>query len=309
MNMARDLIDKHNEKHAYLILCHTNFEQLYLLLDLLDDERNDIYLHIDKKSKGYSKEQLHKRLKKSNMYLVKPVKVAWGGSSMIHAELVLLQEAIKKEYQFYHLLSGMDLPLKSQDEIHRFFQQRQGVSFVSLERDAIYNKTKSFMDRINYFFFLQNLTGRNSGRIIGGLIYFERFSLALQKKLKICRTKRLSIDYCKGSQWFSITHEVARYIVDNYKEYKRVFRFSHCADEIFLQTILVNSPLLDTIEDNGLRLIDWERGEPYTFREEDFDLLINPSNKNLFARKFDMRVDKAIIDKLYNYLMVTNRMD
>lgn len=76
-----------------------------------------------------------------------------------------------------------------------------------------------------------------------------------------------------------------------------------------MQTILVNSPLLDTIEDNGLRLIDWERGEPYTFREEDFDLLINPSNKNLFARKFDMRVDKAIIDKLYNYLMVTNRMD
>lgn len=189
MSMARDLIDKHNEKHAYLILCHTNFEQLYLLLDLLDDERNDIYLHIDKKSKGYSKEELYKRLKKSNMYLVKPIKVTWGGYSQILAELILLQEATQNNYHYYHLLSGMDLPLKSQDEIHRFFQQRQGVSFVSLERDAIYNKTKSFMDRINYFFFLQNLIGRNSGPIIGRLIYCERFSLALQKKLKICRTK------------------------------------------------------------------------------------------------------------------------
>ncbi len=38
-------------KHAYLIMAHDNFEQLKILLDLIDDYRNDIYLHIDKKLK------------------------------------------------------------------------------------------------------------------------------------------------------------------------------------------------------------------------------------------------------------------
>ena len=38
-------------KHAFLIIAHNKFNQLQLLLNLLDDERNDIYVHIDKKVK------------------------------------------------------------------------------------------------------------------------------------------------------------------------------------------------------------------------------------------------------------------
>ena len=36
-----------NKKHAYLIIAHNNWKQLSLLLSVLDDERNDIYIHID----------------------------------------------------------------------------------------------------------------------------------------------------------------------------------------------------------------------------------------------------------------------
>lgn len=38
-----------NNKHAYLIMAHQNFEQLAILLELLDDIRNDIFIHVDKK--------------------------------------------------------------------------------------------------------------------------------------------------------------------------------------------------------------------------------------------------------------------
>ena len=41
---------KYNEKHAYLIMAHNNWKILEKLLILLDDKRNDIYLHIDLKS-------------------------------------------------------------------------------------------------------------------------------------------------------------------------------------------------------------------------------------------------------------------
>lgn len=36
--------------HAYCIMAHGNWEQLQMLINMLDDCRNDIYLHIDKKS-------------------------------------------------------------------------------------------------------------------------------------------------------------------------------------------------------------------------------------------------------------------
>lgn len=37
-------------KHAYCIMAHGNWEQLQMLITVLDDERNDIFLHIDKKA-------------------------------------------------------------------------------------------------------------------------------------------------------------------------------------------------------------------------------------------------------------------
>ena len=36
-------------KHAYLILAHTEFKLLGFLVSRLDDPRNDIYIHFDKK--------------------------------------------------------------------------------------------------------------------------------------------------------------------------------------------------------------------------------------------------------------------
>lgn len=38
-------------KHAYLIMAHHEFEVLGKLVQALDDERNDIYIHFDKKVK------------------------------------------------------------------------------------------------------------------------------------------------------------------------------------------------------------------------------------------------------------------
>lgn len=39
-----------SDKHAYCIMAHGNWKQLQLLVTLIDDRRNDIYLHVDAKS-------------------------------------------------------------------------------------------------------------------------------------------------------------------------------------------------------------------------------------------------------------------
>jgi hypothetical protein len=68
-------------------------------------------------------------------------------------------------------------------------------------------------------------------------------------------------------------------------------------DEIFFHTILMNSPLRETIVDDHLRYIDWSRDPgPATLGVSDLDELVRSSR--LFARKFDVTVDETILDLL-----------
>ena len=149
------------------------------------------------------------------------------------------------------------------------------------------------MDRVNYYYLFQNHIKRGSNGIAAKL---QRVHLRIQKTLKINRNKQSVLSFQKGSQWFSITHDTACYLLDEFKKMKKSFRYTFAPDEIFLQTILMQSPQIDKIIDDNLRYIDWDRGNPYSFKQEDYPLLMN-SNK-LFARKFDTSVDQAIILKI-----------
>lgn len=51
-------------KHAYLIMAHNQFHILEVLLNLIDDERNDIFLHIDKKVSNFDFDYFKTILKK-----------------------------------------------------------------------------------------------------------------------------------------------------------------------------------------------------------------------------------------------------
>ena len=52
-----------------------------------------------------------------------------------------------------------------------------------------------------------------------------------------------------------------------------------------------------------MRYIDWNRGNPYIWRNKDYDELIN--SEYLFARKFDYNKDKEIINRIYDFLTKT----
>lgn len=80
-----------SQRHAYLIIAHTNWEQLQKLVSLLDDKRNDIYVHIDKKS-NTSKLRLNTQF--SKLVFVERHNVRWGDVSQIKAEMALFSAAV-----------------------------------------------------------------------------------------------------------------------------------------------------------------------------------------------------------------------
>ncbi len=66
-------------KHAYLIMAHNQPEHLRKLLDVLDNERNDIFIHLDKKS-SIDSQSLLDICQKSKMYFTNRLNVYWGGA-------------------------------------------------------------------------------------------------------------------------------------------------------------------------------------------------------------------------------------
>lgn len=294
------------QKHAYLILAHANPGQLRKLLALLDDPRNDIFVHIDKKA-PFGPKDLEGCCKASGLSFVeKPFAVHWGGVSIMRAELALLKTATKSgSYAYYHLLSGMDLPIKSQDEIHSFFQKNAGKEFLH------YWKFKpTTASRFNYFtvfpegggFFLTNLLNN----MFKGI--FTLLHIKINK----------DVEFKYASQWFSITDACARYVVKQERRLEKIFSHTSTCDEVFLATIVWDSPFRYSLYDEAehynnhdigatanMRFIDWSRGKsirhPWVFTKDDLELL--RSVPHFWARKFDERVDSEIIENVYTMLL------
>lgn len=216
---------------------------------------------------------------------------------MIDVELDLLKASThNNKYDYYHLLSGQDLPIKTQDYIHNFFNNSK-KEFVRFQEEKF-----KYNNRVRTYYPFQEKLGRKYKIITK--------AWGLITRLFIRRNK--DINFQKGDNWFSITDELARYVVSKEKWIYNVFKETVCCDEVFLQTIIINSKFKDSLFhsnfDNDshaiMRYIDWNRGNPYVFRNSDLDELLN--SEYLFARKFDSSVDDNIINNIKSRLSGKN---
>ena len=204
-----------------------------------------------------------------------------------------------EEYTYLHLISGADMPLKSARFIYDFFEKNSGKEFVHFATNDIPQKK---LEWVKYYHPCMKKI-RNNFLFIN----IERISVCIQKMLHIDRIRKYNnYRFMTGANWFSITNELAQYILSKEKEIEKMFKHTRSADEIFIQTIIYNSKFKDNLyyklfDDNYeacMRYIDWNRGTPYVFLKENYDELIN--SNFLFARKFDENVDKKIIQYIYD---------
>ncbi len=292
--------------HAYMIIAHNQFELLERLITALDDERNDIFIHIDAKVKKFNFEHFRGITKHSRVIFTdERVNVTWGDYSQVKTEMVLIKTAVKNEnpnkpYNYFHLISGVDLPIKSNDYIHRFLEELDGKEFIHYTDNQV---SQLSVNRLQYYHFFRRRRNQFT-KLISQLL------LRIQKMLKVNRLKNTEIRVQKGCNWFSITGALAHYIYDNLDKYEKIFRYSYCADEVFIQTIVESSDFKNNLympdcnnnHEACMRLIDWERGNPYVWRNEDYNQIME--SPCLFARKFDINVDREIIEKVIESLSI-----
>lgn len=300
-------------KHAYLIIAHGSWNQLKLLINKLDSYNNDIYIHIDKKVKDVPIEEIKSTVLKSKIYIYQEYKVYWGSFELVETELYLFEKAHNNHYDYYHLLSGVDLPIKSQEEIYNFFEINKGYEFIHFDTEERLRIDHEIGRRTRLYHFLQNYRRRYKIKSINSFFTFcERILLLGQLCLGVNRMKKYPDFQVKyGSQWVSITDALVDYILKQKKIIYDIFKYTNCADELFIQSLVYNSDFKNRLYDknyddnicSNMRLIDiknrGKNGNPYVWKISDWDEIKN--SQCLFARKFSFEKERYIIDKVCNY--------
>ncbi len=279
-------------KHAYLLIITGHHKEVQFLLQILDDPRNDIFIHIDKKDKTANFNTYLNICKHSKVYFVKRRNVAWGSGAIGTAEMDLLKKAVVNNYDYYHLLSGTDLPVKSNDFLHNFFNKYNDKIFVECNNFLKNESEWKFNLRFQQYHLFQDWIGSKNNN----LKRLDWTFCLIQKFFRINRTKKLHKTIKSGSTWFSIPNNFAHYLVQNYDQIIHFVKYTYCVDEIFIQTWLYNSKFYKNIFHNkninqyqtNLRFYDFKNGHPRYMNTNDFKKL--NKSKFLFARKFD--VDK-----------------
>jgi len=289
------------KRHAYLVLAHNQYEILQTTLQLLDHKQNDFFIHIDKKSAENPTQELRGVLKESKVIFLDRRSVNWGGYSTIECVMHLLKEALLGEYDYYHLISGVDMPIKTRETILEFFEENEDIQYIHFEQKTI---REDCLKKVKTYYWLQEYAKNNRFIYIVG-----RCLTKLQEAMGVNRIAKATFEFQFGALWFSITKDLADYVVQREAWVKKHFQNTLCADELFLQTLVVNSKFKDKLPETAytgdynacLRHIDWKRGNPYVFVEADFQELVE--SPQLFARKFDLGKDREIVMKLKNYLV------
>lgn len=283
-------------KQAILITAYKDFCQLKKLVQEFDSSFN-IYIHVDKKS-VFTASIKKDLINISNVhYVSQDYKVNWGGLNHLKSYLKLCDIALEnKDNGYFHLITGQDFPIQSNNYFKKL--SKEGKNYLSSFKMPASGWKGGGMDRVEQYNLYDIFDAKKSDKWI---YLFKR----LQLRIKFKRNIDTSLGQLYGGNtYWSLTREALQYVITYTNEHPKFFKrfkFTFCAEEIYFQTILMNSELRERITNSDLRYIDWitgRGGHPAFLDETDFENII--SSKKLFARKLNYERN-SLFEKLSNY--------
>ena len=292
-------------KQAILITAYKNYNHLEEIINFFD-ENFELYIHIDKKSK-ISETELMNLNKYENVKLVsRKFNVNWGGLNHLKCILYLCEQALKNPDIYYlHLISGSDYPIQKVSSFLDFFKINSNEEYLNyFEIPRPNGADNGGMDRIEYFnlydFFNAKIPYEN--RIIRRLIYFQR-RIGYKRPISSKIPKLYS-----GSTWWSLSRECVQYVMrftfENNFLLKRM-KCTLCSEEIYFQTIILNSKFALKVNQNTLRCIDWvarNGNNPAVLDTSDFEKLL--TTDAFFARKIEYPQSVLLMNKIKSFLEI-----
>ena len=275
-------------RQAYLILADRDDLAFRTLLEMLDGEYTDIFLHMDSRAAGFDPARVPLLLKKSRLYQTERTEVDSEGFSMVEAELALLKTALNHgPYACYHLLSGQDLPIQKQTEIRSFLQGHTGKEFIRFSQEPLKATHKVYFENRKGSFSPAALLSR-------ALLRLQKSASGLKKAEEIYQ----------GEPWFTISEPLVLYALSREGWIREVFADTLNPASCWLPSLMMGSAYTDRLwkqinTDAGESNLRWipEEGRRL-LRRQDWPAL--QESDLLFARPFDERADADIIRHIHH---------
>ena len=211
------------------------------------------------------------------------------------------KEVLKnQDIEYIHLISGGDFPIKGSSYFTEYLTMNRGKEFLENFQVPTKKWQHGGMNRLTYynfydFFDIKTYLGSKA-------IYY---TLKIQEALKMKR--KISDELPKfhgGSTWWTLSSKCLKYVVDytdNANTFLKRLKHTLCSEEIFFQTIIMNSPFRDNVVNDNLRYIIWEykHGSIPAILDIQDNEKIKKSHQ-LFARKFEYPFSLTLLNELKN---------
>lgn len=306
-------------KH-FLLAVHADPGQVARLVRALHTDEAEFWIHVDAKSDA---EAFRAALRgQDGVHWIEPrLDCVWGGFSQVDVTLGCLRGALACGRPGYLVFgSGQDYPIRSNDDIDAYLSGHADV--VHVDTAPIDEMWPTQYDVKVSHYCLPQGSGRGDLLLLPALSTMSpRGQLGWCRRLVALFGVRQGLRHFVatrpprampfgmpwgGSSWWGMPWDVARGVLawtDAHPDFGRYFRYSQCPDEMFFHTALARLEAEGrTLKRQGnLTYIDWSGvtdGSPRVLGVADLGVLKGQPAHKLFARKFDVDVDAAILDLL-----------
>lgn len=309
-------------KHCVAILAHKAVPQLKWLVELLLEQDALVMVHADAKSRS----EIHKvLLEHENIIIDKSIDVRRAHYSLIEASLALMRSSLVHTYDYFHLISGDDLPLRPLRSLSAFLAENEYnyINYNSfplkdseIKNTDLFPSSKIRRDHIPISNYMHYSMKYGPGLYESYQFTANPFVKWISKRFGKYRTfwkvyhtvlkrKVPKRQFFIGSAWFSVQKKMIEHFVNTTEQDHHFYTyFKHVAypDEIYFHTLALNSPWKNTVINSDLRYINWDRlvnGGPSILNSELIDEM--RESNGFFARKWEV-VSKVEFDKVITKL-------
>ena len=235
---------------AYLILCHTDPKHIKRLTDKITRNTNDeAFVHVDGKCNLDPFE--NELIENTKVHIIpKRVPVYWGGYSAIEATINLFKAALSCSHQFdrFVILQGLEYPLKTNQEIHTFFEENAKTEFI-LAQNLSKSDNPREVHKYYLYWYLDKKTKLWAKVLhkVNEIAFLKSGKIPHFKKNYVIGNTNHKMDIYQGCAQFGVTKSLAEYIVkfhDENEECNRYFQTVYAPDESYFHTVVYNSPFV-----------------------------------------------------------------
>ena len=187
-------------------------------------------------------------------------------------------------YDFLFNLTGDCYPLKTSQHIKNELENKS-FGFMTFWKMPYEGWAHGGMNRINQNFY-----------------FFPKKEYPYIRVLRVPRIRRklpCNLEPYGGWNWFTLPKQFVSYVVqfvEKNHSVKKFYKHSFAAGEMFFQTVLLNSQFKNKIVNDNKRYVEFIGSHPRVLTIRDFDAL--KRGDYFFARKFDPKIDRQIMDAI-----------